>query len=70
MGTMCIKTSRKTKINVARSRRGEPAENESPKLETEEQRQEPVEQNCEAGQNPPRVVVQEEEEEEEEEVIK
>jgi hypothetical protein len=36
MGTMCIKTSRKTKIKVARSGRGGPAENESPKLETEE----------------------------------
>jgi hypothetical protein len=31
MGTMCIKT----KIKVARSGRGGPAENESPKLETE-----------------------------------
>jgi hypothetical protein len=41
---------------VARSGRGGPAENESLKLETEEQRQEPVEQNREAGQNPPRVV--------------
>jgi hypothetical protein len=56
MGTMCIKTSRKSKIKVARSGRGGPAENESSKLETEEQRQEPVEQNREAGQNPPRVV--------------
>jgi hypothetical protein len=56
MGTMCIKTSRKTKIKVARSGRGGPAENKSLKLETEEQRQEPVEQNREAGQNPPRVV--------------
>jgi hypothetical protein len=56
MGTMCIKTSRKTKIKVATSGRGGPAETESLKLETEEQREEPVEQNCEAGQNPPRVV--------------
>jgi hypothetical protein len=53
---MCIKTSRKTKVKVARSGRGGPAENESLKLETEEQRQEPVEQNRETGQNPPRVV--------------
>jgi hypothetical protein len=56
MGTTCIKTSRKTKIKVARSGRGGPAENGSRKLETEEQRQEPVEQNREAGQNPPMVV--------------
>jgi hypothetical protein len=31
-----MKTSRKTKIKVAGSGRGGPAENESPKLETEE----------------------------------
>jgi hypothetical protein len=37
---MCIKTSRKTKIKVTRSGRGGPAENESSKLQTEEQRQE------------------------------
>jgi hypothetical protein len=65
MGTTCIKISRKTKSKVARSGRGGPAENESPKLETEEQRQETVEQNREAGQNPPRVVAPWGEEEEE-----
>jgi hypothetical protein len=64
MGTMCIKTSRRTKSKVARPGRGGPAEDERPKLETEEQRQEPVEQKREAGQNPPRVVAPSEEEEE------
>jgi hypothetical protein len=67
MGTMFIKNSRKTKIEmVGTSRRGF-KKDESKKLEKEVQREKMVERNHKAGQNPPRVVAPTEEEEEEEE---
>jgi hypothetical protein len=62
MGTMFIKSSRKTKTEMAwLSRRGF-KEDGSEKLETEVSRQKNVERNRKAGQNPPRVVAPTEEE--------
>jgi hypothetical protein len=62
MGTVFIKTSRKTKTEMdGPSGRGL-KEDESAKLEREVQRYKIVERNRRAGQNPPRVVAQSEEE--------
>jgi hypothetical protein len=63
MGTMFIKTSRETKIEMVGTSRGGFEEDESEKLEREVQRQKMVERNHKAGQNPPRVVASPEEEE-------
>jgi hypothetical protein len=70
MGTMFIKTSRKTKTEMDRPSGRGVKEDESEKLEREVQGEKIVELNRKAGQNPPRVVAPSEEEEEEEEDLK
>ena len=62
---MFIKTSRKTKIEMAGPNRRGFKEDESEKLEREVWRWKIVERNRKAGQNPPRFVAPSEEEEEE-----